>query len=161
MFAYVIKPFNPTLNSWDDVVKRPDLVQPAFAYLRSNASRWDFARWQISAIAERLDLDLAPDQLDERTRDYAQLFAVGITLFNQILAKILIQGCNLTKRNKANWFWDLQLALSIGADHEISGKSMLLVTSDNDVLQAAKEAGHGDFVINLRAYRARLGLAES
>jgi hypothetical protein len=158
MLAYVAKPFNHAIATWDDVVARPELAKPALAFLRSSESREIFARTYVAKVAAQANALPPATGTGSAVDWFVNSFGLGISLYNEIVSRILLSGCRLSKRNRENWFWDLHLALSAGATHSVLGRAVVLVTSDRDVCDAAKAIGASHTVLSLPEYRLRLGI---
>ena len=158
LFEYVVKPFNPALNSWEELEKRPDLAAPALKFLRGPDSRVQFARMQVLRAADNLDRTISPEELDLKANDLVQHLGVAISLYNEIVQRVIVQGCRLTRKNRENWVWDLHLALCVGASHSIAGRQVLLITTDGDILAAAEAAQCRDLVRSFAEYKQALGV---
>lgn len=159
MFEYLVRPFNPALKSWDELGRRPDLSVGTIAFLRSPASAEAFAVSQVAKAAALLNLKPSRSTIEAKARTLAANLGVAITLYNDIVGRIVIGGCNLTKKRRENWFWDLHLALCVGASHSAGDRPITLVTSDGDIVAAAKSTGCGAMVRTYSEYRAFLGLS--
>jgi hypothetical protein len=158
MYRFVAKPLNPQIKSWADLVKRPDLAKPVLAFLNGVAAKDFFARALAAKSADLLGLKPTSADLDAASTSITASFGVALALYNEIIKRILIAGCRLTRNSRENWFWDLHLALCVGSGHSVFGHPLKLVTSDADVVNAAKSAGCAPLVQDLAAYKSSLGL---
>jgi hypothetical protein len=61
------------------------------------------------------------------------------------------------KKKGANWIWDLYISVGIGQDLGGWGQKLTLVTTDGDILKAARHAGLSPFVSRLKEYLTLLG----
>jgi hypothetical protein len=101
---------------------------------------------------------------DEDLKQKAQLvlagFPVPFHLMSALLQKIAMDpNFNLSNPDKKRWnfVWDSQLTFSIGSSHTIAGVPLFFVTSDAEILAAAKSANCGEQVIALREHLKSVG----
>lgn len=158
MFKYVVKPAVPQLTSWAQLVKQPALAKPVLAFLRGPHSKELFARALATKSADLLGIVPTPTELDSAASSIVSTFGIALALYNEIVNRILLSGCRLTKNSRENWFWDLHLALCIGPAHSVFGRPLKLVTSDADIVEAAKSVGGASLVEPFVAYKTSLGV---
>jgi len=86
----------------------------------------------------------------------ANQFATPILLYREILKRIVETGCNIEKKKRSNWIWDIQIAMGIGQPIANVNKVLHLVTTDNAIVHAAKESGNRNFVHTLEEFRTAI-----
>ena len=156
IYELVVRPMNPSTEGWAPLRGNREAQAAARRYLASEDSRIAFGQMQLDNCLEALDKTLSKTEQIEASRFLAKKLVVAATLFNEILGRIVTAGCNLEKRNRRNWVWDLYLALGIGADHSVQNKGIHLVTTDRDILTAAEVAGCKDIVYSYATHRSRI-----
>lgn len=156
LFELVVKALNPNAVGWAPLKGNRQAQAEAVQFLRSPESHSRFGRMQVDRCLTALDKDLSPTDRAEAGDFLAKKLAVGATLFNEILIRIVTTGCNLEKKNRRNWVWDLNIALGVGRDHSIQNKSVHLVTSDSDIIEAAKKTGCSNLVRRYSEYRQNI-----
>jgi hypothetical protein len=97
-------------------------------------------------------------EIERKARFVAQKFPVAIQLYIDIVKKIAESNWDLTTGKGPNYLWDLQVAFLIGDDHTVLGRPTSVVTSDRDIIEAARSRKMGNAVQNLAEYRKSLGL---
>jgi len=83
-------------------------------------------------------------------------FKTALQLYNEILTRIVVSGCDIERKNRGNWVWDIQIAFSISPNATIENRPVRLVTSDGDIITAAHAVGASDAVLSLAQYQAVL-----
>lgn len=159
MFAYLVQPFSAGVSTWAEVEKNPGLAQPALKFLRGPEAKNLFAGALIRKVADLINRRPSDAEVAAAAAWLGDRMGVAAALYNDICHRIIVQGCRLTKKNRVNWFWDLNLALCIGDSHSIAGLPVTLVTTDQDIVEAAQSAGARGSVMTFVEYRKSLGLA--
>jgi len=93
---------------------------------------------------------------DTFQKSYATALSLRQFFFEQIGNA---QGFNLSTKSRANYMWDEQILYFVG--HQVNGENIVLVTSDSNMLKAAKNVGLSDSVISLEKYLDDIGLKRS
>jgi hypothetical protein len=70
-----------------------------------------------------------PD-FDGMSRAVLERLPVPIALYRQILERIVTTGSNISKKERANWIWDMQIAMGIGQSLQNGLPPLTLVTGD-------------------------------
>lgn len=83
---------------------------------------------------------------------------VGLELQRAILKRIIETGCDLTKKARENWFWDMRISIAIGEELQGPGGRMVLITDDGAILTAAQEAGLSSHARRLEDHLKSLGM---
>jgi hypothetical protein len=162
--TFVVQTLNPACTGWDplkdDGAKRAKTVQLLQAGTLNRCSAemlvrkaWSIAYGNAALHAQQLSQD-AGVVLTE--------FGGAVGLYGEIVKRIVETGCNLEnkKRCRANWIWDIQVLTGAGLELAVAGMPLLLhvVTTDQDMLNAAQHAGIAPRVLSYADYRAQLGM---
>ncbi|MCP4256973.1 MAG: hypothetical protein GY774_05530 [Planctomycetes bacterium] len=96
---------------------------------------------------------IADSDLTNKAKWVAKPFSPAIHLYKDMLIRIAETGCNISKSERANWIWDIQIAVYIGQGiRGIGNKDKLyLISSDSDILKAARTAD-SQYAISLKAF---------
>ncbi|WP_263785309.1 hypothetical protein [Salinibacter grassmerensis] len=100
----------------------------------------------------------SPDEIRAKGKYLAENYKVPMKMYKEILKRIVETGCDLTKKNRANWLWDMQISFFLGPNNHVQGEHLVLVTDDGDILDAADEAGASNYVMELSHYRSSVGV---
>jgi hypothetical protein len=156
MFKHVVQPHNPGISNWDELMRRPDLAEQALGHLSSEQWLRTFARVQVLKAADTLSLSPSAEEVEERTTWLAPYLTTPHALYTEAVKRVLVDGARLTVNNRANWFWDIHILFGIGPEHATGGRSIVLVTSDGDMVAAASRSAAGSKVETYATYRSRL-----
>ena len=156
MAQFVVQGFDPQARSWDAIKKNPDLLTRVNAYLDSAQSLTTLARAKVLLARQVVGRDIFAPVHDDEVETVISAFKCHLELYRRIVRKIVETGCDVTKPNKRNWVWDLQIAFALGSYTVRHGLVMDLVTGDADFAAAGKAAGFGDRVLSFDQYTARL-----
>jgi hypothetical protein len=126
------------------------------SFLRSPASLLELAKAQVYKAASLLETAVGDNEAERLSQFVLKEFKTTLQLYNEILTRIVVSGCNLEKKNRGNWVWDIQIAFSISPNAAIENRPVCLVTSDTDIIAAAHAVGAGDAVLSLAQYQAVL-----
>lgn len=96
-----------------------------------------------------------PDQdFDRKVAFVVDHFSTPLRLYRSILLRIVSTGCDLTKKNRSNWLWDIQISFAAGC--HVNTLPVQIVTGDRDIAAAATEADVGGSVLSLEQHLSRL-----
>ena len=148
-----VKVLDPDNDGWSPLRDEPQLREKADKFFSSQEAQVAFAEMQVRQCASVLEKELSDAEIREQAEAFTEQLAVPASLFNEIARRIFTTGCDLTKRNRPNWLWDINLALTINPWSCVDEKPNLVVTSDADILAAAQSAGCGERVMPLDDYQ--------
>jgi len=100
------------------------------------------------------------EDLKSKAKLVLDAFPVPVHLMSSLLQKIAMdQNFKLNNPDKKRWnfIWDTQLTFSIGNSHKIGDAPIYFVTSDAEVIAAAKAAKCDSRVLSLKDYLASVG----
>lgn len=105
-----------------------------------------------TAIQTGTPIDFSDPQIVNRINFIKDYFKAPIELYQEILRRLAITGIDLTKKNRQNYIWDIQIVFSIPKDLLLDSKVPTLVTNDKDILLAAKNVGLSSRCISIQTY---------
>lgn len=136
-------------------------IQKTRALLNSPEFAKLYALAKVVNLAELLELSLSPAESDEAADKLLEIFPSAIQLMTTTIASWFdAPAMNLRspKKKRGNFVWDTALCLSFGKLHKINNASVLLVTGDQAVHDAAANASCPDLVATLDEYKQGLSL---
>jgi hypothetical protein len=83
-------------------------------------------------------------------------FSVSIRFYQEMLKRIVETGCDISKKQRSNSIWDLQIAVGVGQRLQSGLPELVLVTGDAAITKAAKDAGLSEYVKSVDEYLATL-----
>ena len=150
VFSYVLRSTNPNATNWQifesDAAEKRRLLD----YLNSSDSSIILAAAHVERFRNVAKVEDVPDGIRQKAQLIATHYPTALELYKEILRRIVTTGCDLTKKNRANWIWDMQIGFLAGG--EIRGKVLALVTDDGDVLQAADASGTRSYVLKTKEF---------
>lgn len=156
MMNYIVQGFDPTATDWNPLKSDKTKRKKVLAFLNSEISLKFLASALVVKSANLLQKTIDQSELDSMRDFVFDKFQTPLFLYNEIAKRIITTGCDLTKKNRSNWIWDIQISFSAGLQHTINGNSVTLVTGDKDIIEAANKSGCRDFVKSLNDYRISL-----
>lgn len=156
MKHHVILGLNPGATDWEPLKHNPCLRDQVLSFLRSPASLRELAKAQVYKAALLLGIAVGNNEAERLSQLVLKEFKTALQLYNEILTRIVVSGCNIEKKNRGNWVWDIQIAFSISPNAAIENRPVRLVTSDRDIIAAAHAVGASDAVLSLAQYQAVL-----
>ena len=100
----------------------------------------------------------SPMDIVQRIIDIAKISSVAFALRDAVVAEVRAKRAGYAQH--ANTLWDEQVVCSTSTYSTLGGKSVLLVTEEPRLREAAQTAGAADLVCSLAVYERKLGLAE-
>jgi len=152
MRSFVIQSLDPEATDWhplkNNVLRRTKILKLINndKYLRLAAVSQIFRTQLILNIHE------TNDEIERKAEFVYEHFKTPLMLYIEILRRIFTTGCNIDKPKRRNWIWDIQIAFCLGKGHFADDRTIVLVTKDKDIVNAAISAGIGDQVITTDKY---------
>lgn len=120
-----------------------------------------WAKFMVEIHAAKVGRSISSvHELNDKIKIILEVFPVPFHLMSMLLQKSAMDKnfkLSNPKKKRWNFIWDSQLTFSIGADHNIAGVPIFFVTSDHEVLGAAKAAKCDTRVLPLTEYLASVG----
>jgi hypothetical protein len=118
------------------------------------------ARTRVLATAKSLGIVLLDSEVEAYGQRVLEAFPVAIAVMRLLLAKAVEGGVNWRRSDRANSLWDLKLAVHASRGATIDGNPVLLVTDDDLLHAAARDARHEVFVVSKPDYLSMLSKGE-
>lgn len=120
-----------------------------------------WATFTVQMHAAKVGYTITSDEdLKKKARIVLDAFPVPVHLMSTLLQKIAMdQNFNVHNPDKKRWnfIWDTQLTFSIGNSHKIGDAPIFFVTSDREILAAAKSTKCQERVLALPHYLESVG----
>jgi hypothetical protein len=158
MMTYTVQGFDPTAIDWSSLKANPLLRKKLLTFLDSPTSLQLLARAYAIKSYILLGKSVNNSSIDDMAKFFLDRFEAPLRLYNEIVKRIVMSGCDLTKNNRGNWIWDIQIAFNVGTFHNVNGLTVRVVTSDKDILKAAAQANCASLVFSLQDYNNKLDI---
>jgi len=146
----MIRDLDPTCQGWDPFDSNQAKREEALSTIWAEGMPRAVAAVLVAKAAAQVGASCSGDDFKDRGDMVLEHCSATIALYLEILKRIAETGCDLTKKSRSNWIWDMQILLGLG--EEIDKQRLVLVTTDGDVLSAARAALLGDAVQPLDEY---------
>lgn len=162
MFKYVVKSFDPNCTNWQPLKDDKTLRKTFLDYIKTEPFENTIA---VSQVQKAIDIcqikNVTANMLVEYSKVVRETFSASIILFREIIKRILETGMDFSnkKRKRWNYYWDFHILFSV-TSQKIHGKPLILVTSDEDMLQACIDAGFEDKAKSLKEYLSSIKFDE-
>lgn len=162
MFKYVVMSFDPGCRDWQPLKDDKKLRKTFLDYIKTEPFENTIA---VSQVQKAIDIcqikNVTAEMLLDYTNEVRKSFNASIILFREIIKRILETGMDFTnkKRKRWNYYWDFHILFSVTTQN-IHGKPLVLVTSDEDMLQACSNAGFGEKAKSLEEYLSSIKFDE-
>lgn len=158
LFDRMVLGVNPAATDWAPLKDQQAATDAALEFLDSPDAELGFAKMQVAQAMDAIGIPEEPELLEAGAEQLLGQIGVSAALFNGILRRLATTGCDLRKRNRANWVWDMHIAMAVGPFHRVDDKPVLLVTSDQDILTAARDIGHPELATSYSEYCRLVGV---
>ena len=144
---------DPTCTDWHPLQNDAAARRRLLAELKKDFTLDRFAEARVHVAQDQLGKIIGSGNMAGMIVAVKERSHVGLELQRAILKRIVETGCDLTKKARENWFWDMRIAIAIGEELQGPGGKMVLITDDGAILAAAEFAG-------LSSYARRLGFTQ-
>ncbi len=142
---------------WRTIHESPSLRNDVLAFCNANKGYYDVACAFAVRAANEGNVQLTPDLLDEAARAILRSFPTPVELYNEVVRRIALNATDMTISKNANSIWDIQISFVASDTMAIAGRPVLLVTNERMILEAARQCGQGNHIMDIREYKTLLG----
>jgi hypothetical protein len=153
---YVISAFFPEETAWDAWQREPDLRRQALDFVTSESALLLFAKMHVLRAAINSNSTESDHEIAAKADWLLQRFRAPINLYSQLLEKVISAGVDLTKKNRGNFLWDIDICFSAGIGHSVDRRPLRLVTSDKAIIKAIPNDTSARAFYTLDDYRCAL-----
>jgi hypothetical protein len=134
----VIELLNPECSGWDPFSNDMGKRKKALEVVKSEAMCLSIAGMFVLKTRSLLGVLQDDSDFDAMARFVLKTFPVSIRFYQEMLKRIVGTGCDISKKQRSNSIWDLQIAVGIGQRLQSGLPELVLVTGDAAITQAAK-----------------------
>jgi hypothetical protein len=153
-----IRNIDPDTEDWTIFQNDDQKRKKALTYFTSSRIEYEIASGYITflhdnLLSKNLISAESPEQLHRKTLAFIEIFQAPIKLYKEVLKKFLQPNMNFDAKSRENFVWDIHLMFTVG-DHILSAMNanIYLVTSDNEMRNAAKLSGSLSKVFSFEEY---------
>ena len=158
VWQFVVKELNPLSKGWEPLKNDKITRDAVIKLLRSELMPQTIAIGFVRKAMSQAQVVETFFEMNDKAKFVRENFPASIQLYKEILKRIVETGCNLGKKERANWIWDIQIALGVGKDIETINKPLHLVTTDGDIVSAAEDADCREYVHSLSEFKMIMGI---
>lgn len=158
-FLFIVLPNNPNATDWSGLKKDEEIRTNFLAKIQTDSFILEGAKAMVYKASILAGINPASiNDLENKAKAVLNVFPAPLYLNREIMKRVAMSGCDLSsiKKNRGNWLWDIQILHNCAKNSTFDNKEALLVTSDKDMINAAKEAGIKDKIIRLDEYLEKL-----
>jgi hypothetical protein len=152
----VIELLNPECSGWDPFSNDMGKRKKALEVVKSEAMCLSIAGMFVLKTRSLLGVLQDDSNFDAMARFVLKTFPVSIRFYQEMLKRIVGTGCDISKKQRSNSIWDLQIAVGIGQRPQSGLPELVLVTGDAAITKAAKDACLSEYVKSVDEYLATL-----
>jgi len=152
MWNHVVRGLDPEARSWRPSDDDPDRRQRLLASINSTDGLRQAASMLVIKASNEVGIILDQRLLEEKMAFLLSVYEPPLRLYNSILKRIILDGCDVSKAGRPNWIWDIQMAFSTSPRARLAGVPVWLITDDKAILGAAREGGACHLVHRLSRY---------
>lgn len=151
-YRKIIYKIDPSVNDWhlnkyDENMRRKNL-----RFLNSDEFIEILAKEEVLRLASYVDVKITKGQTAEFAKFIIDNFLFPLIIRVEIIRRITESGYDLSKENRSNWVWDIQLASCVYTNKNQDIIPYIFVTSDQGILKIAKKYDLDERVISKQAY---------
>ena len=134
MWNHVVKGLDPEARSWQPWDDDPDRRKRLLARVNSTDGLRQAASMLVIKAANEVGIVLNQRLLEEKVALLLSAFEAPLRLYNSILKRIILDGCDLSRPGRPNWIWDIQMAFSTSPLARLEDVPVWLITDDKAIL---------------------------
>jgi hypothetical protein len=148
----------PDAANWSDVTQTTELRCAFLKQAAAGEGRKHIAAGFAQRAASQLGIELTQEELHAKADIVQEAFPLPVHFYDRIVRRIVEGGGDMSKKDRSNSLWDLQIAFSTGKGATIDGTPLWLISQDKDVITAAAAASTTANVKSLDEYNTLIDL---
>lgn len=144
----LVKTENPTINN-------KHLREKKLRYIDSDNFKEMMTLAIVKTMAAKMNLSIAQNELNKMSQFMLDTFPVASGFYQWICREIIDKNIDMySKKSKIkrwNWLWDYHASFGVSKS-TLGGRSVLFVTSDDDLTKILSTFDFGDNVMDLKDY---------
>ena len=154
--AHAVQWLKPNCVGWEPFSKDKQKRKRALVIVRSDDMKTGIAATQVIKARRLLgEKEDGPD-LEGMANAVLAHAPVAVALYRQIVELLISNGVDISKKEHANWIWDIQIVFGIGEELQCGLPKLTLITADKAIARAATEASVAGSILRLPEYLANL-----
>ena len=157
------KSIDPNYTEWNLFVGDKDNRKKSLTEIRSIAFDNTTALAMLLAVHQQIvaqGYDKVPskEEMTSMIQTYVKSYKTSLELRRFFWEQLINPGFDLTKKSRANYLWDEQILHFV--NHQVGNENVLLITTDDKMVEAAKKCGCRDKVMKYDEYIDFLGIRQ-
>lgn len=155
---FIMEEFELTTFSWSPLKSDKSKRKVYLRFLETDQFKKVIAKSFVlkSAILARRENNLSEDETNRMIDLVQNVFETPIELFIELLRRLAISGLDLSKKKRENYLFDIQIVFSISKGMILNERTPVLITNDNDIIQAANKVRCVDQCYSINRYQRLL-----
>lgn len=155
----VAQTLNPNHIGWNPFKNDPEARDSVLKFIRKDEFILYASKIYVIKAHKMSNRSSNSEVINDMAEHLKDHIRPSLELYREILIRLVSTGVNIERRSRCNWLWDMQIAFGIGETFNEPPHILHLITSDDDIIQAARAAKCDDYVFTITAYLDKLGLA--
>jgi len=151
-YKSLINNIEPSVKDWQLNKDDKSMRRKNLRFLNSNEFLNILAKEEVIRLASLANVKITEEQIVKYTAFIIRYFLFPLVIKIEIIRRIIETGFNLSKENRSNWFWDIQLASCVYTNKNMNSIPYIFVTSDQGILKIAKKYDLNERVISKNDY---------
>ena len=152
----VVLMLNPACKDWNPFAADPSGRDQALAAARAPGATLTLASAFVIKAHMLLGLPVPGAELRSMSEAVLEHFGPSVTMYLRTLEHIVMTGSDMSKPQRANTIWDMQILMGIGQHFANTPGELMLITADAAVRRSAEQAAADEYVCRLDEYLAAL-----
>jgi len=152
----VVLMLNPACQDWNPFAADPIGRDQALAAVRAPGSILALASAFVIKAHMLLGMPVPEADLRPMSKAVLERFGASVTMYLRTLEHLVMTGSNMSKPQRANTIWDMQILMGIGQQFADTPGELTLITGDAVVRRSAEQAAAEEYVYRLDEYLAAL-----
>jgi hypothetical protein len=152
----VVLMLNSTCTDWNPFAADPTGREQALAAVRTPDAVLALASAFVIKVHLLAGVSIPENELRPMSEAVLERFRPSLTMYLRTMEHIIMTGSDMSKPQRANTVWDMQILMGIGQPFADSPGDLMLITADTAVKRAADAASADQYVLQLQEYLAAL-----
>jgi hypothetical protein len=152
----IVQHLDPRASGWETFRSDPERRRAILARIDAGHGLRYFAEALVRRAAASIGTAIEGADLQHRVEFVMRHFGTPLRFFDAIIRKLVDGGVDMSKPQRANSIWDLQIAFYGVPGWAIDGAPLILVTDEGAIREAARRAGDASATMSLNEFTASL-----
>lgn len=153
MQTHVLRPKNEKKDVWKPELENGQERKDLIKFFSSDEGLISSAHALVFKATKLLKIEISSNDMARKVDYLLKCFPLPLKMYNLILCRIFETGCDLSKKNRKNWMWDMQIGFSIGGPNfRVDDQKVALITDDKFFKESARAIKLEDSVFSISEY---------